>query len=437
MNKSLYILVPKSTPRLVYTLNWIFKERWSIGFEIITDSSSAPKDAFVIGYGMPGHYNVPDAGLLWSNDIVEQALRQSIWKGLPTFFSAASSQNYDLSFDLFSAVFYLIARYEEYLPFTPDRHNRFPATASVLYREQLLERPIVDEWLAAWCQELLQLGVDIPEQEFSFQASFDIDMAWSFLHKGWLRNLGACTRGIVGAQWQEALTRAKVLLGKQKDPFDSFDFIQQCHAQDPIRPLFFILAAERNGPFDKHILPSIVPMQDLIKQLNAWAELGIHPSYRCTETPELLEREKAILEQVIKETIHKSRQHYIKQILPHTYRQLIAQGISDDYSMGYGAHLGFRAGTGAAFHWYDLPEEKATKLKVHPFCFMDTTAHFELQLDAATAFLRLKKMLQLLMDSQSSFSYIMHNFSLGTAQEWQGWSDAYADFVQYLNRVNN
>jgi hypothetical protein len=49
-------------------------------------------------------------------------------------------------FDLFAAAFYLVTRYEEYLPFIADRHNRFEASQSVLFKHGLLERPLINEW---------------------------------------------------------------------------------------------------------------------------------------------------------------------------------------------------------------------------------------------------------------------------------------------------
>jgi hypothetical protein len=40
----------------------------------------------------------------------------------------------DLKFDVFAAIFYLISRYEEYLPFERDKHRRFEANQSFAYR---------------------------------------------------------------------------------------------------------------------------------------------------------------------------------------------------------------------------------------------------------------------------------------------------------------
>jgi hypothetical protein len=57
--------------------------------------------------------------------------------------------------------------------------------------------------------------------------------------------------------------------------------------------------------------------------------------------------------------------------LPNSYLQLIKEGISNDYRMGYQNTTGFRAGTCTPFHWYDLQLEKKTNLLVHPIAVND------------------------------------------------------------------
>ena len=54
----------------------------------------------------------------------------------------------DLGFDIFSAIFFMISRYEEYLSFTPDRHGRFKATDTVAYKNNFLGIPVVDIWIS-------------------------------------------------------------------------------------------------------------------------------------------------------------------------------------------------------------------------------------------------------------------------------------------------
>jgi len=56
---------------------------------------------------------------------------------------------------------------------------------------------------------------------------------------------------------------------------------------------------------------------------------------------------------------------------PHSYLQLLKNGISKDYRMGYSTTAGYRAGTCTPFYWYDLQLEKTTHLLVHPIAIND------------------------------------------------------------------
>jgi len=156
--------------------------------------------------------------------------------------------------------------------------------------------------------------------------------------------------------------------------------------------------------------------------------IGIHPSYYSGEHDKM-SKEKKMLEHIAGRNIHISRQHYIRMKIPQTYHLLLKNGITEDYSMGYGSHLGFRAGTGNSFFWYDLELEAVTTLRIHPFCFMDTTAHFEAKFSAMEAFEKLNTMSKILERTGSTLITVFHNFSLGTGNEWKGWRQAYENFL--------
>jgi hypothetical protein len=192
--------------------------------------------------------------------------------------------------------------------------------------------------------------------------------------------------------------------------------------------LYFVLAAAKTTAFDKNIHPKHPAMMRVIKNLAKEGIIGIHPSYYSHHN-DTLSREKTMLEFVSGRSTHISRQHYIKVKLPDTYRLLINNKIIDDYSMGYGSHLGFRAGTGSSFLWFDVEKDIATQLRVHPFCFMDTTAHYEVKLSISEAFERLEAMSKVLEKTGSTLITVFHNFSLGTSSEWKGWRQAYEIFL--------
>ncbi|MBX2904865.1 MAG: polysaccharide deacetylase family protein [Taibaiella sp.] len=443
-----------SNPRIIYVLDWLLKERLQIPYrleiagadgrsqrqEAGTGSSfegqTAERSAHTIYYGvaMPGALCIPASGLLSQTGLKNQIPPTGEWRDVPTLF-AIDGSSFSVPFDLFAAIFYLLSRYEEYNSNAKDKHDRYPATDSVLYRNGWLQRPIVDEWVHAFRQELERtLQVKLPPPVFSFCATYDIDIAYSHLHKGVGRIAGAFLRALLHADLKQVSQRSRVLRKKQKDPYDSFRWMRQIHKEYGVSPTYFVLAALHTTRFDKNIHPQHPAMVRVIKNIAKEGKLGIHPSYHSQEG-DTLQQERKVVEQIAGHGTTLSRQHYIRAVLPHTYRALIGHGITDDYSMGYGTHLGFRAGTGCPFYWYDLEKEQVTALRVHPFCFMDTTAHYEARLEAQQAFERLEAMTEVLRRTGSVLVTVFHNFSLGTADEWNGWRQAYELFLHTTIRA--
>src|SRR5690606_31890778 len=76
-----------------------------------------------------------------------------------------------------AATFFMLSRWEETVIPTRDQHGRFPATASVAYRQGFLDRPIADEYgliLQEWLKTLLP-GWTPQQAQFSVKLSHDID----------------------------------------------------------------------------------------------------------------------------------------------------------------------------------------------------------------------------------------------------------------------
>ncbi len=420
----------ENSNRLKYVLDWVLKERLQLDYSITTNKQDTEGLKFFISYGasLPNSISIPAAGMLSQKDIAKLVPQKGNWKDLPTMFAVADKE-YTLPFDLFTAVFYLLSRYEEYHSFNGDKHGRYPATNSILYKNGWLSRPIVDEWVWAFKKQMqVAMGMALPATHYLFQPTYDIDMAYSHLHKGFGRIIGAYMRALLKGDVKQISERTQVLKKKQKDPYDSFRWLRQLHKEYDCKPLYFILSSAQTTAFDKNIHPRHPAMVRVIKNVAKDGVVGIHPSYYSGEHNKI-GKEKQMLEEVITRDIYISRQHYIRIKMPDTYRILLQNGITEDYSMGYGAYLGFRAGTGNSFYWYDLDQDSVTKLRIHPFCFMDTTAHFEAKLSAMEAFEKLHAMSRILEKTGSTMITIFHNFSLGTSHEWKGWRQAYEDFV--------
>jgi hypothetical protein len=417
--------------RLKYTLDWLLKERLQLDYTLTHNEQDTTHLPFFISYGkhLPNSISIPAATLLWEQGTQTHHVKAGTWNELPTLFEG-HGEGYSLPFDMLSAIFFLITRYEEYYDYTPDKHGRYPPSHSILHRHGWLLRPVVDEWVTAFRKQLQAgMGVNIPGTPFLFQPSYDIDMAYSHLHKGVGRIMGAYMRALLKGDVRQISERTQVLKNKQKDPYDSFRWLRQLHKQYDCKPLYFVLSAFKTSAFDKNIHPEHPAMMRVIKNLVKDGAIGIHPSY-YSEQDDRMGKEKKVLEHISARKIHISRQHYIRYKMPDTFQLLLKNGITEDYSMGYGAQLGFRAGTGNSFYWYDLSKEEITPLRIHPFCFMDTTAHYEGKMSASDAFDKLRTMTKLLEKTGSTLITVFHNFSLGTSNEWKGWRAAYEHFMQ-------
>lgn len=355
------------------------------------------------------------------------------WHGHKAFFKAEG----DTGFDLFAAIFYLLTRYEEYLPHPNDSYGRFNHTASLAYKEDFLHLPLVNLWLEDF-RILLEerfAGLQLPVSQFSLRLTYDIDIAWSYKNKGFTRNAGAIARLFFTGKWKSLVHRIRVIRGKRQDPFDAYEWMDNLHRQHNRSPLYFFLVAQQAGRYDRNIDPQNPSFQNLVREMASKYEIGLHPSWASGDHHTLLAKEKSWLETTSGQTITASRQHYLRFDLPGTYRRLIAAGIEDEYSMGYGTINGFRASVATPFFWFDLKNEAKTALRIHPFCFMDANAYYEENKDAEEALRELQRYFEIIRSVNGTMITLWHNSFLGTDPEFESWREAYERFVESVGRA--
>jgi hypothetical protein len=370
-------------------------------------------------------FHIQPIGLLEQTDIRPPLIQCFAANGQKAFFKTAG----DWPFDIFAAAFYLISRYEEYLPHQKDSYGRYAHTNSLAFQEGFLHLPLVEIWALDLKAALQQRypALDFGGRRFRFLPTYDIDMAWSYRHKGFWRNLGGALRrpGSIGQ-------RLSTLSGKQADPFDCYAWLDTLHQQYALQPLYFFLVAAQNGRYDKNILPHKPALQQLIQSHAAQYPIGLHPSWQSGDNPALLHSEKQALEGIGGKPVARSRQHYIRFNLPEGYRQLIQAGITEDYSMGYGSINGFRASVAQPFHWFDLAANATTALRIHPFCFMDANSFYEQKLSPAQAGEELLQYLSICKQLNTVLCTIWHNNFLGSDAAFRGWRDVYEGLVKAL-----
>jgi hypothetical protein len=373
---------------------------------------------------------IKPVSLLFEEEVQDVLVDVKIDHSFPILFQGAG----EMGFDLLAASFYLITRYEEYLPYSEDEYGRYAHEQSLAFRNGFLMRPLVDEWMQAFCSKLRKRFPELRLRPNTFQhvATYDIDESFAYLHKPWWLQLGGAARDLLAGRIDWMMDRIRVLAGIKKDPYDSFDEIRKLHVANNTRPICFIHVGARRGRYDRQISPHHPAQQRLIYSLCEWSDIGLHPSWRSGDEHALLPAEKKVVEQIVNQTITRARQHYIRYTLPETYRGLIGSGITDEYSMGYGSINGFRASTARSFRWFDLKRNITTSLRVHPFCYMEANSFFECKQsvdEAASEWCKLEKVIR---EVNGCMITIWHNNFLGTQKRFEGWGDRYAAWLRAL-----
>ncbi|MCF8368389.1 MAG: polysaccharide deacetylase family protein [Bacteroidales bacterium] len=351
-------------------------------------------------------------------------------RDIPVFFPVYHPQS-ALPFDYFAFAFYMVSRYEEYLPYKKDEYGRFGASESIAYQKGFLNKPVVNI-LALELKDILtkkypDFNPKIPG--FQFTPTIDIDAAWAYRQKGLFRTLGGYAASLLRLDFKEIKLRTRVLAGLDPDPFDTYDFLLNIHRKYKLQPIFFILFASY-GLNDKNISVRNLKFHTLIKSLADYAKVGIHPSYNSNLVTKKLRLEIEQLTKVLNREVTKSRQHFLMLRLPSTYRNLINLDIRDDYSMGFASQPGFRAGICSTFNFYDLDLDAETKLRVHPFTFMEGTLRDYMNLDAEAALKIIRTLIKEVKDVNGTFIPIWHNESLSDKKRWAGWQNLYTEMIK-------
>jgi len=371
---------------------------------------------------------IPPVSLLFEEGIFEQNISVTSFKRTPVFFLNGKG---DFPFDIFAASFYLLSRYEEYLPHRKDSYGRFDHTQSLAFREQFLDKPLVNFWLDDFRKLLVRKfpSLIIPVPAFRFMPTYDIDVAYAYLCRNLRRTVLGAGRSLLLGKPGEFMDRLKVLAGKRKDPYDVYEWLDALHLKYRLKPYYFFLLAEQQQGFDRNTDPNKKSFQYLISYHAMGYPVGLHPSWQSGENFELLAREKENLETHCGQEISGSRQHYIRLFMPDTYRRLIKLGIESDFSMGYGTINGFRASVSSPYSWYDLEAEQATKLRIYPYCFMDANALFEQHHTPAQAFEEIRYYHDVIKRVNGTMITIWHNSFFSDQQIYKGWKEVYEIFL--------
>ncbi len=417
------VYTQRLTPRVDYTIRFIFEDILGVRVRITSSYSEAKLHCGVlVSYCMlavkDGIHIVPH-NLMIEDSVERQKIEFFKWEELPAFFK--TSKEADIPFDLFAAVFFLITRYEEYLLFEPDKHNRFASDQSVASLGGFLYEPIVDQWTYKLVKKIQDKfpSFKINPKRFEFIPTIDVDNAYAYQHKGVGRAILGTLRSLFTLRFSDVTNRIIVYLNLKKDPFDIYESAFTLLKDWP-KTIWFILVG-KNGRYDRNIPVQQYEMQSLIHRIGDKFKVGIHPSYYSGTSYDRVKLEINDIARILNVNIKQSRQHYLRIFLPTTYSNLVLLGIKEDYSMGYSDSIGFRAGTCTPFKFYNIREEKVLDLKIIPFQTMDYTLCEQMRMNPLEALNSIMNLVDKVYKVNGTFVSIWHNEYMSGIAPWKGW----------------
>lgn len=425
----------KITPRIEYIAKLYFEQILQVKVSFTSDldnllNSDSPKINYSDNPSGKGIYLKPHS-LLFETGIGAPKIEQVIYNNAQYFFP--SSADSFLPFDLFAAGFYLVTRYEEYITAEKDHYGRFIADESILCKNQLLKKPVVNFWAEMLASEISKAYPQFvwPERKFRFLSTIDVDNAWAYRHKGFSRTGGALSKALIKTHFGEFFERLAVLMHLKRDPYDNYSFIDSVFERNEKLVRFFYLLGNYSR-FDRNISHRNQYYRHLIKKTCEKYAVGIHPSFAAgvDKSGKVLKEEKQRLERITGSTVRISRQHYLKIEFPTTFRNLIKAGIFEDYSLGYASATGFRAGICTPFYFFDLERDKPTDLLQIPFQVMDVTLQQYLELEPDQAWEEIENLMNEVKNVKGTFVSVWHNESVNDRGHWKGYREVFEKMNQ-------
>ena len=423
--KPVKIFATANLPRLRYAADLILNEILGLTWEIVTDRRRLGKFP-VINYSeenIPNSFRIRPVQLLFEKGVREQEVTVNEWRGLPVFFGL--SDDSDLPFDIFAATFYMVSRYEEYLDFEPDNYGRFRSSSSLAFKHGFLGIPVVDLWARELAKSLIKKFqmLTFRRNEYKALVTFDVDEPFAYLGRNLFGNIGGFFRDFTSKS-KNAGNRLRCLAGKEKDPYEVFDYMTESSDHNNTDARFFFPFGNPSG-FDKNPSWKNKEYRKLIYRIEGKFKTGIHPSFRASSDLNLIRNEVQRYTTILKKDCHFSRFHYLKISMPGSYRNISDAGINEDYSMGFSDEPGFRAGISRPFRFYDVTGDQVTDLRIFPFQVMDITLKDYKKLNPEEARKSVSELIQQTKKAGGLFVSIWHNTSLQDTPEYKEWRELF------------
>lgn len=366
------IFTQKITPRKSYIFKQILTNilGLKIKFTSKIEEFIASKD-LKFSYGrsrMGNEFFVQCSGLLNCQGVSELDIQVKDWDGVSCFFEVENTS--DVPFDIFAASFYMLSRYEEYLPYQKNEMGFFPAEESLAFKHDFLHQPVVDLW-AYKLKDILQRhfpDLEFPKRKFRKKYILSVAELYKYKKKGLVRNTGGALIDLFQLRVKSLFERMRAQFIWVQDPYDVYKELLQFSKTQKITWSFMFQLSDISR-YNKNIGYNRQTYHAMIKSMGDYGKIGLLLGYEAIFDLKTLKKEKLRWEQIANRELEMAMTNDYGINLPDLYNNYDAVEIANDYSMCFSDKIGFRAGTCTSFRYYELKLERISPLKIHPAAF--------------------------------------------------------------------
>jgi len=388
----------KLNSRVQYIFRHIFRRILKLDVDFTAEVSEfISYDGLKLSYGknaLGAEFFIKTHGLLHQTGCEGQEISKQTWDGIPVLFALKGSH---LPFDIFAASFYLITRYEEYLPHKEDDHGRYVPDQSCAAEHGFMDLPIVDIW--SW-KMLQALSAHFETESISYNKMkinlcFEVKNAFKWRERGLLDTTSHLFQHLFKFKLRLLTEQTAVLLKIRKDPFDIYDELLDIlknagHSRRlKSKQVIFFCHLGDYSPSERGTSWLSRKYRELIKHLGDHAQLGLRFSF-LKSSIHAVAQERKRFERITRRPLVNTKIAKSRIAMPTHYRNLVDISSLEDYSMGYPDALGYRAGTSTPFYFYDLDFEVQTPLRIVPYA---ANSEALLKLEQRQRLLKVKKLL--------------------------------------------
>ncbi len=375
--------------------------------------------------------NIPQKVEFGNNDFIVEENIPIIYGTNKLITNHQSSITITCGIDIFASSFFMLTRWEEYVKKERDIHNRFPAYASLAYKNNFLDRPVVNEYVEMLWNMLKFLGIkqERKKREFEFVLTHDVDVGYKY------SSILSGTREIVGdiIKRKNPILAIKNFSNKilthlklKKDPFDTYDYLMDISEKIGVKSYFFLhssSSAKQDVNNDKFL-------KQVVKKIKKRGHfLGYHPSYNAYNDFELFIKDKERIENIIGEKLTVGRQHYLRFEVPTTWQIWEDAKMKWDSTLSYADKEGFRCGVCYEYSVFNIITRKKLNLKEKPLIVMEGSfTTYQPNITPQEMEYKIKYLIDKVKKYNGEFVFLWHNSSFGGS--WKKFKYIYEEVLK-------